>query len=112
LRKKSLFLVIVLAIVSLPALSDEMSPITVKKSELNNGVVIVQVLKSGNAFELQCNQGSQSCAKLQPGKYQMAELPKNWGLYDCKDVQVYPESGDKQDDDRKLGEYCLIEPGH
>ena len=89
-----------------------MSPITVKKSELNHGVVIVQVLKAGKAFELQCNEGAQSCAKLQPGKYQLAELPKNWGLYDCKDVQVYPESADKQDDNSKLGEYCLLEPEH
>lgn len=89
-----------------------MSPITVKKSELNNGVIVVQVLKSGKAFELQCNQGAQSCAKLSPGKYQLAELPKNWGLYDCKDVQVYAESADKQDDSSKLGEYCMIEPEH
>jgi hypothetical protein len=90
------------------ALAQEKSAITVKSTELSNGVVIVDVLKAGKSFELQCNQGLPSCNQLKSGKYQMIELPENSGMYDCRDVQIYndpaatPEPGDK-----KLGEYCL-----
>jgi hypothetical protein len=90
------------------AWAQEKSAITVKGSELNNGVVIVDVLKAGKGYELQCNQGMPSCIPLKSGKYQMIELPRNSGMYDCRDVEVYsdpavnPEAADK-----KMGEYCL-----
>jgi hypothetical protein len=86
--------------------AQEKSSITVKGSELNNGVVIVDVLKAGKEFELQCNQGAPSCTPLKSGKYQMIELPSNSGMYDCKDVQVFADPANP-DTDQKLGEYCL-----
>ena len=85
-----------------------MSTITVKGSELNNGVVIVDMLKAGKAFELQCNQGVASCTPLKSGKYQMIELPSNSGMYDCRDVQVYADLAVNPETDKKIGEYCLI----
>jgi hypothetical protein len=38
----------------------------------------------------------------------MVRLPKNWGMYDCANVDLYRKSGDLEAGD-KLGEYCLIE---
>jgi hypothetical protein len=94
--------------------AQEMSLITVRGSELNNGVVIVNVLKGGKGYQLQCNQGARGCATLDNGKYEMVELPKNFGMYECRDVEVYPESAATPgaatpDKDKKLGEYCLVE---
>jgi hypothetical protein len=87
----------------------EMSPITVKKSEVTNGVLVVSALKANKPFQLQCNDGAAGCTPLKSGKYQMVELPGNTGMYDCKDVEVYPEStaNPGADADKKLGEYCL-----
>lgn len=90
------------------ALAQEKSAITVKGTELNNGVVIVDVLKAGKGFELQCNQGARSCTPLKSGKYQMIELPSNSGMYDCKDVEIYPDASSNPGADQKIGEYCLV----
>jgi len=50
--------------------AQEKSYITVRGSELNNGVVIRDVLKAGKAYELQCNQAEPGCTTLKNGKYQ------------------------------------------
>jgi len=76
---------------------------------MNNGVVIRDVLNAGKAYELQCNQAEPGCTTLKNGKYQMVELPKNFGMYECRDVEIYPESEVTSDKDKKLGEYCLVE---
>ena len=90
------------------AWAQEKSAITVKGSELNNGVVIVDVLKAGKGYELQCNSGMPSCTPLKSGKYQMIDLPTNSGMYECRDVQIYPDSAvNAEDADKKIGEYCL-----
>ncbi len=90
------------------AWAQEKSAITVKSSELNNGVVIVDVLKAGKGYELQCNQGLPSCTPLKSGKYQMIELPSNSGMYDCRDVEVYPDpAAIPEGAGKKIGEYCL-----
>jgi hypothetical protein len=93
------------------ASAQEKSAITVKGSELNNGVVIVDVVKDGKTYELQCNQGAPKCAQLKTGKYQMAELPRNYGLYDCRDVQVFSDSEvvGQTHPGQQVGEYCLGE---
>jgi hypothetical protein len=39
----------------------------------------------------------------------MIQLPKNFGMYECRDVEIYPESAVTSDKDKKLGEYCLVE---
>jgi hypothetical protein len=36
----------------------------------------------------------------------MVTLPKNWGMYDCQNVDLYPTSADPATD-QKIGEYCL-----
>ena len=52
-----------------------------------------------------------ACTVLKKGDYTMVQLPENWGMYDCKDVEVYPQSaGSEPAKSTKLGEYCLIAP--
>jgi len=90
------------------------SYITVRGSELNNGVVIMEILKENKAYRLQCNQEAAGCTNLTNSNYLMVELPKNFGMYECRDVEVYPESAAMSDTalpdrDKKLGEYCLVE---
>ena len=87
------------------------SAITVTNSQVSNGVVVVAIEKSGKTFNLQCNQGMSACTVLKKGDYTMVQLPENWGMYDCKDVEVYPQSaGSEPAKSTKLGEYCLIAP--
>lgn len=82
--------------------------INVKGNQVANGVVILGIVKQGSGFHLQCNHGLSSCTVLENGEYQLVELPRNFGLYDCKGVHVCPGQAAAQDAD-KLGEYCLIE---
>lgn len=89
--------------------AQEKSYITVRDSDLNNGVVILDVLKANKAYQLQCNHGVSGCTTLKNGNYQMVQLPKNFGMYECRDVEIYPESAVTSDKDKKLGEYCLVE---
>jgi hypothetical protein len=88
--------------------SQEKSPITVKGSELNNGVVIVDVVKDGKGYDLQCNEGSGRCISLKSGKYLMVEMPKNTGMYECRDVQIYADGGEPAAG-KQIGEYCLVD---
>lgn len=106
-----LFLLLTLFLLfgSVEVSAQEKSFITVKANELNNGVVILDVLKAGKTYQLQCNQNMSGCTTLKSGKYQMVELPKNFGMYECQDVEIYPESAMTGDKDQKLGEYCLVQ---
>lgn len=79
----------------------------VKNSETNSGVVTLQISKESKEFELTCNDGLPGCTVLKKGTYRMLELPKNRGMYDCKNVRVYAESAAGPEDE-KLGEYCLV----
>ena len=114
-KRIALFVVMaffLLAVVLIMAAQEkEKSVITVKKSDVVTGVIVVSVTreKAPKTFSLQCNQGAPSCNQLKAGKYQMVELPANSGMYDCKDVQVYGETADTEDADQRLGEYCLVE---
>ena len=95
-------------------MGQEKSTITVKSSEVNNGVVIVtghQVATSQQAaasFALHCNKGMAGCQVVEAGTYLMVRLPKNWGMYDCANVDLYPTTADPESS-QKIGEYCLIE---
>jgi hypothetical protein len=94
--------------------AQEKSYIPVRGSELNNGVLILDVLKGSKAYQLQCNQGAPGCTNLKNGNYLMLELSKNFGMYECRDVEVYRESvatpdTNLPDKNEKLGEYCLVE---
>jgi hypothetical protein len=64
---------------------------------------------AGKVYELQCNQGEQGCTTLKSEKYRIVELAKNFGIYECKNVEVYPEFAVNPDKDKKIGEYCLVE---
>jgi len=108
----SLFAVLISACIMLAAsqaLAQEKAPVKVKSSEVVTGVVIVHVQKGGSALELQCNEGASKCKTLPSGLYLMVELPKNYGLYDCKNVEVYRGDQDKPEEAELVGAYCLME---
>jgi hypothetical protein len=94
------------------SLAQTASKINVTGTEVNHGVVVVSIQRSAKAFELHCNEGMTGCKTLAKGVYTMVELPENWGMYDCKDVEVYPESpaSETPAKETKLGEYCLVQP--
>ena len=103
--KKALLLVIVLWTVV--ALAQEKSPITVKESTVATGVVIMTVDLKGKSVDLQCTQSMPACAQLKTGEYVMVQLPKNRGLYDCQNVDVYPADAQETTTAQRVGEYCL-----
>jgi len=111
-RTVSLFAVLTAAFVILatqPAFVQDKTPVKVKSSEVVTGVVIVHIQKDGKPRELQCNEGAGFCKALQSGSYLMVELPKNYGMYDCKNVEMYRGDQDKPEAAEKIGAYCLIE---
>ena len=110
--KKAIILLVLAAGIQL--LAQDKSTITVKKTELSNGVVIVTVVQEATddqakaGFDLHCNKGASACKAPEPGSYLMVRLPKNWGMYDCANVDLYAASADPNKD-QKIGEYCLVE---
>jgi hypothetical protein len=105
--KKSLIVCVLLA-ETLLALDKAL--ITVKSASLSGGVVVVTIQDSGKNYELQCNQSSPNCAQPKPGAYWMVRLEKNHGLYDCDNVDIYPQSVDPAaEDSQMLGEYCITQ---
>lgn len=111
MQKALILLVLALGV---PMMAQDQSTITVKNSEVNNGVVIitaVQAAAEGQAkasLQLNCNKGASSCKAPEPGTYLMVRLPKNWGMYDCQNVDLYAASANPSSD-QKIGEYCLNE---
>src|ERR1019366_1009483 len=65
--------------------------------------------KNAQALELQCNEGVSGCKALPGGSYLMVELPKNYGIYDCKNVEMYRGDQAKPDAAEQIGNYCLVE---
>lgn len=104
--KRSLILLVLLAAAAL--LAQEKSQITVKETTVSTGVVIVTANAAGKPVELQCNQSMSACTVLKPGEYWMVRLPKNHGMYDCANVDLFPKSADPETSE-KIGEYCLIQ---
>jgi hypothetical protein len=104
-----LFVVVLLIVLALSAQEQlEAQKITVKGKEVNNGVVILAVQEGKNSFDLRCNRDVSGCTILEPGDYMMVRLPKNRGLYDCGNAEVYRKSRDSEVGAR-LGQYCLVE---
>lgn len=112
-----ILLTLVLAVVlfaSVRAAAQDQATVTIKSSEVTSGVVILNVVQpntpdAGKAsFELHCNKGNSGCKAPDSGTYLMVRLPKNWGMYDCDNVDLYPASADPAKT-QKIGEYCLIE---
>ena len=91
-------------------MAQDKSTITVKNSETSNGVVIINAIGTGDEarvpMELHCNKGASACKAPEAGSYLMVKLPKNWGMYDCANVDLYPTTANPNTD-QKIGEYCL-----
>jgi hypothetical protein len=104
--KRAIFIFVLL--VTFVALAQETSQLTIKSGEINSGVVILTAASHGKNFELQCNQGAGGCKVLQPGSYVMVRLPKNRGMYDCANVEIFSTDTDPASGQR-IGAYCLIE---
>lgn len=102
--KKSVILLALFITVQLFAA--EKSQISVKDTTVSNGVVLVTIQESGKTYDLQCTQSAPMCAAPRAGTYWMVRLPKNHGIYDCDNVDLYSQSADP-DSDQALGEYCL-----
>ena len=111
-RTISLFVVLTVAFVLLAApraLAQEKIPVKVKSSEVVTGVVIVHVQKDAKSFDLQCTHGVGNCTALSSGSYLMVQLPPNFGMYDCKNVELYRGDPDKPEAAERVGAYCLME---
>ena len=104
--KKAIILFLLLAAVLV--LAQEQSLITVKESSTTTGVVIVTADMGGKTVELQCNVSTPNCQPLKAGKYQMVKLPKNRGMYDCQNADIYEPTANPETD-QKIGEYCLTQ---
>ena len=98
-----------LALASGQAFAQEKTPVKVKNSEVVTGVVIVHVQKGKAELELQCNEGAYSCAALPSGDYLMKQLAEHYGLYDCRNVEIYRGNQDNPEEAQKVGAYCLID---
>jgi len=107
--KKVILLVSVVMIVA-ALWAQEKSQVKVKGSESNNGVVIVTVQENQSTLELQCNKNSAGCEAPAAGSYWMVRLPKNWGMYDCQNVDLYPGTEEPTDTNnaKKIGDFCLV----
>lgn len=101
-------LVCLIVMISIHALADEKVKVTVKSTEKNSGVVIVSINDGKKNAELNCNDGFPGCAIPKTGEYWMVMLPKNHGVYECQNVDLYPSTANP-DSDEKTGEFCLIE---
>jgi hypothetical protein len=88
--------------------AQEKGTVTVKDGVSSNGAVSLEAVLSGKKVELQCNLGNSECKLLKPGEYVVVVLPPNRGMYDCKNLDLYP-NGAEPAADNKLGEYCLSE---
>jgi len=102
--KRAIILVVLFA---LTALAQDKSNVTVKGVEKNTGVILLTVAENGKTLTLQCNDGASFCTAVKQGQYQMVRLPKNRGLYDCQNVDLFNPDADVTSDER-LGQYCLL----
>jgi len=98
---------ILVVLAAVQALAQEKSQITVKNTEVVTGVVIVDVVKGDQKLELRCNQGASFCKALKSGTYQMVELPEHWGMYECKNAEIYDNPVNGQEAKEKIGAYCI-----
>jgi hypothetical protein len=111
MKRSLMFLVLVFGV---SAFAQDTSTITVKNSENSGGVVTITAQQAAAAdqpkvsLELHCNKGVSSCKALEPGTYVMVRLPKNWGMYDCNNADIYPATADPATA-QKIGEYYQAE---
>src|SRR5581483_8809333 len=111
MKRAIILLVLALAV---NVIAQDKSTITVKSSEISNGVILITATQVATddqpkmSLELNCNKGASACTAPAPGTYLMVRLPKNWGMYDCSNVDLYPTSADPATA-QKIGEYCLTQ---
>lgn len=99
-------LVCLILLVSVQMFAEEKTKVTVKSTEKNNGVILVTINDGKKTAELNCNDGFPMCAAPKPGEYWLVKLPKNRGVYECQNVDLFPGSEDPETAE-KVGEYCL-----
>jgi hypothetical protein len=102
--KRLIFLILVFW--SALLLADDKSLVTIKSSSVSGGVVILTVSEAGKTYDLQCTKTAPFCQTPEAGSYWMVRLPKNHGVYDCDNVDLYPQSTDAGTGN-KVGEYCI-----
>ncbi|HZP64055.1 MAG TPA: hypothetical protein VFB28_11615 [Terriglobales bacterium] len=105
--KKAIVLLLML-LLAVVVLAQDKSTIVVKDSGTYTGVVVITATSGGKTIELQCNQNSTSCTLLKGGSYVMVVLPKNHGMYDCQNVDIYAGDADPGTA-QKIGQYCLTQ---
>jgi hypothetical protein len=105
--KKAMVLFILISAIQLMAV--DKIQITVKDASTSNGVVLVTISNAGKTAELQCTESAPFCATPKAGTYWMVRLPKNHGVYDCQNVDLYLQASDPENGGQALGEYCLNE---
>jgi hypothetical protein len=81
-------ILLIVALLAAQMPSGDRSQITVKRTELNNGVVIVTALEGKTSLELQCNNGVPSCTALIRGLHDgaVAEEPRDVRLRQRRDL--------------------------
>lgn len=103
--KKALILLAIFAAVVVLS-QEKPSTIVVKEATVATGVVILTADLSGKPVELQCTQSMPGCVSLKNGKYILVQLPKNHGMYDCQNVDIFADGTDPASAQR-VGTYCL-----
>ena len=104
---KKIIVLLVMGLATLVLAQDKLT-LTVKDSSITTGVVIVEGQIAGKSVDLQCNEGSPDCKPLKHGTYTVIKLPKNHGMYDCQNVDIFDQTANP-DTDQRIGEYCLME---
>jgi len=105
--KKAIVLLVLLMAAQAFALDKTL--VTVSDAAATNGMVFVSIREAGKGYELQCNQAAAYCGVPKPGEYWMVRLPKNHGMYECANVDLFPQSADTAQHDQITGEYCISE---
>lgn len=83
--------------------------ITVTSSSAKDKVVLVEARQVRKNFELECQSTRHDCTALEAGEYWLVRLGSSTGVYlDCENADVYSKSSNGKND-RKLGEYCLLQ---
>ena len=89
--------------------AQDKTQVTVKKTDTVSGIILVTASENGKQIQFQCTAEQAWCTALKAGEYQLVRLPKNHGMYDCQNVDLFSSTADVENDD-KLGEYCLNQP--
>jgi hypothetical protein len=104
--KKEILFVLLFA---LTLWAQDKTQVTVKRTDTVSGIILVTATENGKQIEFQCTAQQAWCTALKAGEYQLVRLPKNHGMYDCQNVDLFSSTADVEGD-QKLGEYCLNQP--